>query len=107
MQMLPSASLHSSWEDEVLVCGSLRAEFPCLGPKEHAFSKIFTSVNKKTEPCGQIVLQNTLAKLNTLCFSVSLLSSRALGCSRGSDCLAYFPKLSDDENACSQSISRD
>lgn len=27
MQMLPSRSLHSSWEGEVLVCDSLKAEF--------------------------------------------------------------------------------
>lgn len=63
MRMLPSMSLHSSWEDEILVCGSLRAEFPYLGPKEHTFSKILTSVNKKTESRGQIVLQNTLGKV--------------------------------------------
>lgn len=47
MQMLPSASLHSSWEDKVWVCESLSVEFPYLGPKEHESSKILTTVTNK------------------------------------------------------------
>lgn len=47
MQILPSMSLHSSWEDKVLVYESLRAECPYLGPEEQEESKILTDANKK------------------------------------------------------------
>lgn len=87
-QILPSTSLHSSWQDKFVVCESLRAGFPYLGPGEHESSEILTSVNKK-----RVVWPNNFAKhtgqYKVKDFSESLKSSCTLKCLRGRDGLLF------------------